>query len=213
MVSDRITDPAARKFSIAHELGHFILKHPAPSTAELCMPHIPRSRGKAGRSPEAEANAFASELLMPEALLVERCNVAMVDLAVPRAIADEYGVSILASTIRFTELTRACCAAVFSADREVKWFVPSATFTRYIPRGKPVDPLSLAADFFAKGSIVDAPQLVRADAWLNTELDVDLVEHAICSPPHGTVLSLLWVPELVAFELGMFAVATGRGLR
>lgn len=213
MVSDRITDPAARKFSIAHELGHFMLKHPAPSAAELCLPHMPRSRSNRERSLEAEANAFASELLMPESLLAERCNVQMVDLSVPRAIEEDYGVSILASTIRFIELTRACCAAVFSADREVKWFVPSTTFTRYIPRGRPIDPLSVAADFFTKGEVVREPQLVRADAWLETDRDVDVVEHAICSPQHGTVLSLLWVPEQVAFELGMFTVASGRGTR
>ena len=28
-VSDRITDPCARRFCIAHEVGHFVLKHPA----------------------------------------------------------------------------------------------------------------------------------------------------------------------------------------
>src|SRR5690242_14447019 len=29
MVSDRVTDVASRRFSIAHELGHCVLKHPS----------------------------------------------------------------------------------------------------------------------------------------------------------------------------------------
>jgi hypothetical protein len=34
-VSDRITDPCARRFSIAHELGHFVLKRPPAPRAQL----------------------------------------------------------------------------------------------------------------------------------------------------------------------------------
>src|SRR6478752_2638962 len=38
-VSDRMTDIAARRFSIAHELGHFVLAHPPAPAAQLCHPH------------------------------------------------------------------------------------------------------------------------------------------------------------------------------
>jgi Zn-dependent peptidase ImmA (M78 family) len=196
IVAERVTDPAARRFSIAHELGHLLLKHPSHDPRHLCGPtHV--------RDIEAEANAFASELLMPSKMLQRDCEVSPVDLAVPRRIAREYNVSILASARRFTELASERCAAVFSADREVKWFAPSATFSRDIVRGKRIDAASLASDYFTKGTIADEPQPVPADAWLDTSAEVDIVEHSIYSRELRTVLTMLWVPEHSAPRLGM----------
>jgi len=42
---------------------------------------------------------------------------------------------------------------------------------------------------------------VPADAWFDTSVEVDIVEHSIASPQHGTVLSLLWIPERSAARL------------
>lgn len=207
MVAERVTDPAARRFSIAHELGHLLLEHPSRAPDELCRPYGsgPRLLSRPGhdRDYEAEANAFASELLMPSELLRQACEVSPVDLEVPRRISRDYNVSILASARRFTELASERCAAVFSARREVKWFAPSATFTRDIARGRRLDASSLAFDYFATGAIPDEPQPVPADAWLETSAEVDIVEHSIFSRELGTVLSMLWIPERSAPRLGM----------
>ncbi len=203
IVADRITDPAARRFSIAHELGHLLLEHPSRAPDELCRPDGSGPHVIPDRDYEAEANAFASELLMPSDLLRRSCEVSPVDLEVPRRIAQTYNVSILAAARRFTELASERCAAVFSARREVKWFAPSETFTRDIARGKPLDASSLAFDYFASGAIPDEPQPVPADAWLDTSAEVDIVEHSIFSRELRTVLTMLWIPERAAPRLGM----------
>ena len=53
--------PNRQRFSIAHELGHYILEHnPVYSEAE------PEEIASPTGINEAEANAFAGELLMPE---------------------------------------------------------------------------------------------------------------------------------------------------
>lgn len=143
IVAERVTDPAARRFSVAHELGHLLLEHPSHDPRQLCRPYgAPASKGHV-RDHEAEANAFAAELLMPSRMLQRDCEVSPVDLEVPRRISREYNVSILASARRFTELASERCAAVFSANREVKWVAASATFSREIVRGKRIDAASL----------------------------------------------------------------------
>jgi hypothetical protein len=114
---------------------------------------------------------------MPASLLQRACEVSPVDLAVPRHIAAAYGVSILASAIRFAELTSERCAAVFSTAGKVKWFAPSPTFTHEIERGRVLDRSSLAWDYFKKGVLDDSPQRVPAEAWLDTVRDAELVEH------------------------------------
>ena len=58
-------DSSRRRFTIAHEIGHFVL-HP-----ERCRPERGGAVNEAGRREEREADAFAAELLMPERLVRE----------------------------------------------------------------------------------------------------------------------------------------------
>src|SRR5512144_879050 len=68
VLSDRLTDPADRRCAIAHELGHFVLKHPSAPVAELCTPR-PRNRFSDSPDIEDEATGFAVELLTPESVV------------------------------------------------------------------------------------------------------------------------------------------------
>lgn len=207
MVADRITDAAARRFSIAHELGHHLLEHPSMPPHALFGAARSRSVSETERDYEAEANAFASELLMPSTFVGKWCDVAKVDLAVPWRIAHACGVSILAGARRFVELSSERCAAVFSSrPRHVQWCAPSETFTLTIARGRRLDPNSVAWDYFERGTIDGRAQPVPADAWLDTSAEVEIIEHAIASEEHATVLSLIWIPERAAAPLGMAAM-------
>src|SRR5258706_13015634 len=77
MVSDRIPDGGARRFGIGHELGHFVLGHPSMPPYML-RTSTPRPTSNNERDYEAEANAFASELLMPYVLVHRWCEVSPV---------------------------------------------------------------------------------------------------------------------------------------
>jgi hypothetical protein len=158
-----------------------------------CNPHRRRKTGD-----EGEASCWGGDVLMPEALVRPLCSVASVDLEVPLQIARDYTVSILASAIRFTELTHHRCAAVFSRGGKVSWCATSETWGREIGKGTRVRAGSMAFQYFSSGDLDDCAQPVAADAWLDTHADVEIIEHAICSPQHGTVLSMLWIPEAVA---------------
>ncbi|HEY4243689.1 MAG TPA: ImmA/IrrE family metallo-endopeptidase [Kofleriaceae bacterium] len=205
IISDRIKDTASRKFVIAHELGHVVLEHP------MLPPH---RIGDAAASPptaddvrdyEAEANAFASELTMPHLLIRDWCRVVPVNLEMPWRIARTFGMSILAASRRFAELSPERCAAVFAAHRKVMWCTESASFTVPIERYRYLDPGSLASAFWSKGAIEEREQFVPANAWLRTTASVQIVEHATASHEFRTVLSMLWVPDHAAEPLGMAA--------
>src|SRR5690349_18033975 len=43
IVSERVTDERATRFTIAHELGHFVLGHPSRPPSELCSSPRPRA--------------------------------------------------------------------------------------------------------------------------------------------------------------------------
>lgn len=91
-----------RRFTIAHELGHWYVHHEAGSTeARFCRAQDTTPGVRASGALEREANAFAAELLMPAAPLGAevdrlRCNVGL--------LAREFGVSEMAMRVRLTEL-------------------------------------------------------------------------------------------------------------
>ncbi len=57
-----------RRFTIAHEIGHFVL-HPELAHPEPARPERSDQVTEAGRVEDREADAFAAELLMPEHLV------------------------------------------------------------------------------------------------------------------------------------------------
>lgn len=206
VLPERITDRGARRFSIAHELYHFIKKHPSPTPTMMCTPRAFRQDDTTMHTFEIGANAFSAESLLPDFLLRNRCEVSPVNLEIPWSIARQFDVSILTAAIRFAELSSERCAAVLSAKGAVRWVAPSETFTRSIARrmkGRRIDRNSIAWDFFDRKKLDDRAQPVPADAWLETGAEVEIIEHSICSHEHGTVLSMLWVPDSVGPRLGM----------
>ena len=69
-VSPRNTYPGQRRFTIAHELGHFVLGH---SSAHVCNDE--RATAACDPMQEREADVFASEILMPEHAARRFCEV------------------------------------------------------------------------------------------------------------------------------------------
>jgi len=95
-----------RRFTIAHELGHFLLHHDAPSyydqAQQVGLHFRARVTGTTWDPKEVEANRFAAELLMPRRLLLARVGDSVgVDAA---QLAAEFNVSTQAMTSRLAEL-------------------------------------------------------------------------------------------------------------
>jgi len=97
-----------RRFTIAHECGHWLL-HVAGSGQEVCcrpqdvseQDFADGDRVRELRTREAEANAFARELLMPEPLVVEKAAQTGANLS---AMAERFDVSVPAIRLRLLTL-------------------------------------------------------------------------------------------------------------
>jgi Zn-dependent peptidase ImmA (M78 family) len=186
----QVTDRGARRFSIVHEMYHLMKRHPSPTPMRMCTPGA-----RDDRRPIVEivSSVYASEVLLPEALVAPWVRTQRVTMEAAQALATAYDVSILAAAIRFAELSPERCAAVFSARGKVRWCAPSATFPRRIERGVKLAPGSLARTYFDRGTLDAATRVVPARAWLDTAATGEIIEHAICSHEHRTVLSFLWI--------------------
>lgn len=193
-VSHHVTNVGRRRFSIAHELGHFVLKHEGSPLAGCKERAMLDYRGD---SKESEANAFAIELLLPEKLVRRRCEVSPVDLRPIKKLAEDFKTSISATAIRFVDFSPEQCAVIFTENGRVRWSRKSDTFwPRLLGWGKEVEPASLASDFFRKGTMSEDPEEVRGDAWIESESgrSPELVEHSMPIPSLDAVVTVLWLP-------------------
>lgn len=101
--------PTRRRFSLAHELGHYLLHGKSPRVF-LDASTIFFRDGLASEGSDAEeieANTFAAELLMPENVLRQIIRQSPLDAFDERAVqrlAARFEVSVQALTIRLTRL-------------------------------------------------------------------------------------------------------------
>ena len=86
------------RFSIAHELGHYVLSHRPISFSELFNGDLSRDARQ-----EREANIFAAELLMPKVMLAREAHKFTLE-----ELARRYQVSVQAMEIRLEELGLVC---------------------------------------------------------------------------------------------------------
>lgn len=101
--------PNRQRFTLAHELGHFLLhgKRTRVFVDSSTMFFRDGLAAEGTDKVEIEANAFAAELLMPENVLREITHHQPLDAFDDRAIqslAAKFGVSVRALTIRLTKL-------------------------------------------------------------------------------------------------------------
>jgi Zn-dependent peptidase ImmA (M78 family) len=178
------------RFVIAHEIGHF-LRHADADNFEAC------TRGDlsnyAGTGREAEANDFASELLMPEFLFKPRCDRNRPSLVDVAQIAEEFQTSLTATALRFVLFAPEPCAVVHSTRGVVDWLDWSDAFQLGIRKGTRLNDRTYAGDLFAGKPADDCPNQVDGDAWSDSPgaADVDLFEHSR-RVGADSVLTFLW---------------------
>jgi hypothetical protein len=93
--------PGRRRFTLAHELGHWICQHEQGRVES----HYCRSEDigvGAGWTLEREANTFAAQLLMPEPLLRREAGVLKLNVHV---LARRFEVSVPAMKVRLQQLS------------------------------------------------------------------------------------------------------------
>ena len=119
------TSPQRRRFSISHELGHFLIPSHRPrhghrfscSNADLHMSDT--GAADHARRMEAEANRFAAELLMPARQIRSNLKSRQPDLAEIVRLAGEFNVSKAAMARSYVDAHRATLALLVVRDGKI----------------------------------------------------------------------------------------------
>lgn len=129
--STAIKNEGFQNFTVAHELGHYFIDGHAE---ELLRDgeHFSRSGFISTDPREREADVFATEFLMPWKLIGPLVNGGKNGFTAIKELSDQCESSLVASAIRFTEITKGCAAVVISHRGIVEFMVASEAF-RQIP--------------------------------------------------------------------------------
>ena len=118
VLSTHVRENSRRRFTLAHEVGHYVL----PDQQELCQPCTKmqiESWEDDLSKPEIAANRFSAEILMPRSL------VRLEDMPTFESIkelARACDTSLTASASRLAELSSFRVAAVWSQGGRVRWY-------------------------------------------------------------------------------------------
>lgn len=191
-----------RRFSIAHELGHYHIPTHRRRREEGATCGEPDMRTGASDAAEVEweANDFASELLMPARQFGIDVSKRDLSTATARELASEefYDVSVTSAAWRMVQLSSDPCALVVSSGGRIEWAYRSEAMR--IPglrRGTTVSSDTLAGTGFQGGDSEIRPCEVDVHAWLEPRYRVrgKLLESTHVIRSTGQVVSLLWLVD------------------
>lgn len=182
-----------RRFTIAHEIGHFVL-HQQSAIDRTTLRKDFTVWTKA--SEEAEANYFAAELLMPAYMFREKC-VGVPSIKLLDSLATEFRTSLLATAFQYWEYTAEPVALVLSEGHEMQSFRPFKEGWPRIRFGE-IHKHSAAGERL-DGKSGDSGRMVRtpAYAWLEgfDRSDKDIMEDSIYLEYYDRTITLLWIDQ------------------
>jgi hypothetical protein len=192
--------PERQRFTKAHELGHYIL-HSQQKAEFRCGPAMIVEKDTGEPNIEAQANQFASYLLMPANHVRPCIEQSPITLDLISELAKFYGVSFEAMCIRFVEITGERAVLVYWDNGMMKrWSLsePAKLQRLWIDnrRGNPLEPVpgTVAADPLVRQC--PEGQLVPANLWFRNAPDGEMLrEMKHTSDTFERVLSLLIVPK------------------
>jgi Zn-dependent peptidase ImmA (M78 family) len=196
-VKSTLPERTQKRFTIAHEIGHFIIPY-HKNLGSVCEASAVGRFTKTMPRPELEANEFAAELLLPAKIVRGPLQLNSPSLDTIARVASDFDASLTATTWRFLDLTDEPCTMVWSQDGNAIWYRNSDALPIPLPLEELPAPESIAGRIF-KGRGASGCGLVDAHLWFRSsdaEKIRSLVEESLHLPSYGAVLTLLWATKV-----------------
>lgn len=180
-----------QRFSLAHELAHWICDRTTGSF--ICAKEDIGPQNAEARSVEALANDYASQLLLPDYLVVPWIEGKRASLDVASSLAKQFNASLTAAAIALArKAQRAACVACHSQTK-LEWFRKNRTFPGEMFLRRELHQDTAAFELaFGSTSGMSTPKRESADRWVSgPNAYRTTVESQSIRLPDRTVLTLL----------------------
>lgn len=206
LYSVRFPSEGFRRFTVAHELGHYFMEgHVQHLFADGQQFHESHSGFTSDDKYEREADAFAAALLMPKQLFRAACGRVGQGLGAIENLANICRTSLTATGIRYARLSDDPVAVVCSTENRVEFAFMSKILQdrrdlTWIRKGSGLPIGTATARFNRNESNIQNAKRVSAsssmEVWFDGGGDVEINEEVVGLGGFGKTLTVLWSDSL-----------------
>jgi hypothetical protein len=206
LYSSRFASEGFKRFTVAHELGHYFLPgHIDALFGKGQQCHYSDSGFVSDDKYEREADSFAAGLLMPKLLFKTACGKSGQGLDAIETLADLCVTSLTATAIRFAKLCDEPVAVVCSVGDRVQFTFMSKALQdmrglTWIRKGSGLPSGTATANFNRNEDNVRQGKRVSSTSTLDTWFDggstAELNEDVVGLGDYGKTLTVLWADSL-----------------
>lgn len=200
--SDSFSSEGLRRFTVAHELGHYFLEgHWKHIFADGNARHVSDSGFSSDEQCEREADAFAVALLMPDEPFRAACARVQPGLTAVETLAEKCGTSLTATAIRYATLSKDPIAVVCSKDNRVEFAFMSDILKQrrdlnWIKKNSGI-PDGTETSRFNKNpmNVTEAKRATSCstlDVWFDCDSRSTIIEEVRGLGSYGKTLTVLW---------------------
>jgi len=182
--------PTRQRFSIGHELGHWINDR---GRIDLACSTDKQERFYTGTDKESLANKLATELLLPSSMFTPRLGKQPPTLVVIKDLARTFRASFTATARRVVDLGAHPAMVICSSLTKRVWFKASSELEGVLWPNNQTRKDTLAYELLNRADYGETTGEVDADAWIDHENAEDyvLIESSVKVTPE-LVVSILW---------------------
>ena len=183
-----------RRFSVAHEIGHWHLHRGKRLFCSAVDIGNPRHDVL---NPERQADDFASDLILPDFMVRPRAmKIRKVTIAAVDELAGEFSASRTATLIKLARLDRFPIMLVCHDRNGLRWWSPQNRFAGWWRPSRRLDSQTYAYEMLFNGADDPHPHKMPGDAWFDFRgADRDEVTEQSFRLPGDQVLTILTLPE------------------
>ena len=195
-----IDNEGFRRFSVAHEIGHYRLPGHVHAVLGVNGQHHSKAGFRSADRYEQEADQFAAALLMPSKLFAAAIGRAGDGLEAVETLQERCETSLEATAIRYAQTSRAPVAVVRSRAGTIDYAFMSSPLRDFpgldwIRRGTPLPSDSVTATFNADAENVSQRRRVDGESnlqdWFNGPHDQVVVEEVVGLGSYAKTLTVL----------------------
>lgn len=190
---NEVTNEGKRRFSLAHEFGHYIMHKDIKFINDTEDSFWDWSGNK---EIETEANYFAAELLMPEEIFFRLSRKKAFNVDSINELSEAFKTSFLSTAIRYAEKGNDPIILICSSNKKIRWFFKNSEFKHFIEirREDEIPSGTATGDYYRSGKLDDYPVEIEPSHWkikAYKNLDLSFAETVVPFPQYGYALTFI----------------------
>ena len=194
---------ARQRFTIGHELGHFVNPWHSPNSSGqiMCtknnMTASTFNKNNLQEKMEVEANQFSAEILMPTSMIKKDIIIENAGIELILSLAGKYDVSKESMASRYVDIQDEPSAIVFSNNKKILYFCKNKDFPWLsISKNSFLPPSSLSLSFQGDNGGLSEWEENSSDVWLSESKECKTVYEQVLVQQNEYRMTLLTLGEI-----------------